>query len=277
MLFYINILSFININLSAIVKENDANLLESKYKNDYYIKAYKIPPTLMSFTTNGEQVFRYEVDKAFDNNYETFWRTNTRKIKSDFINIKITFSKTITIDRLLYKAPFYWDIIGYGYPTQLKVYNKIKNIDGIITDDDSDFLLIEDIISETTGNQIIFQFEEEITCDQIKLEWANLDDSDTVGIFPSASEIIFLMPENKYINQLLDIFITNDYTHLLIKPEYYNDHNIINELESQIKIKNKMYVINEETEKIIRRLRKIINKELQFDSRREFTTNQSAK
>ena len=273
-LFFINLLSFIKINLSAIVKEIDGNILENKYKNDYYIKAYKIPLSLMTFTSNGGKLFDNELDKAFDDDYETFWRTTSRKINSDYININITFSKTITIDRLLYKAPTNWDIIGYGYPTQLKIYIKLKNIEGIITDDDSDFLLIEDVISEKTGNIVVFQFEEEIFCDQIKLEWANLEGHDTDLIFPSASEIIFLSPENKYINQLLDIFIPNDYTHLLIKPEYYNDHNIINDLEGQIRIDHQM---SENIEEIIKRLKKIMNKEIQFDSRREFTTNQTAK
>ena len=154
-LFYINLLSFINIDLSAIVKEIDGKVLETKYKNDYYIKAYQIPISLMTFTTNGEKLYNNELEKAFDDDYETFWRTTSREFNSDYINIKITFSKTITFDRLLYKAPSYRDIMGYGYPTQLKIYIKIKNAEGIIADDDSDFLLIEDIISEKSGNLVL--------------------------------------------------------------------------------------------------------------------------
>jgi hypothetical protein len=254
LLFYVCLLSFIKINSSIIIKEIEDNLLESKYKNDYYIKAYKIPQSMITFSTNGEKIFRRILDYAFDDDYETFWSTNSRNVNSDYINIKITFSKTITIDRLLYKAPLFSGIEGYGYPTQLKIYIKLKNIDGIISDDDSDFLLIEDIISEKTGNLVIFQFEEEITCDQIKLEWANLEDSETKVIFPAASEIIFLSSENKYIEQLIDVFIPNDYTHLLIKPEYYNDYNIINELEGQIKINHKM---SETIGEVIKRLKQI--------------------
>jgi uncharacterized repeat protein (TIGR02543 family) len=263
-----------SITLYAQWRKIDDNLLESKYKDDYYIKAYKIPQSLMTFTTNGQNIFRNELRNAFDEDYETFWWTNSRKVNSESINIKITFSKTITIDRLLYKAPFYSNIRGYGYPTELKIYIKLKNINGILTDDDSDFLLIEDIISEKTGNLAIFQFKEEATCDQIKLEWVNLEDSDVASILPAASEIIFLSPENKYINQLLDIFIPNDYTHLKIKPEYYDDFNIINELEMQLKIDHQM---SENIEEIIKRIKKIKSKELVFDSRREFTTNQTAK
>ena len=273
LLFYIYLLSFIKLYSSIIIKEIKDNLLESKYKDDYYIKAYKIPQSLITFTTNGERIYKRILDYAFDDDYETFWSTNSREVNSEPINIKITFSTTITIDKLLYKAPLSSGIEGYGYPTQLKIYIKLKNIDGIITDDDSDFLLIEDIISEKTGNLILFQFEEEITCDQIKLEWANLEDSDTKVIFPAASEIIFLSPENKYIEQLLDIFMPNDYRHLLIRPEIYNDYDAINKLETQINIDDRM---SEAIEEIIKRLKKIKNKELQFDSRREFTTNQTA-
>ena len=273
LLLYLYLLSFTNLYLSASVKEIDGNtLLESKYYDDYYLKIYKIPQELMTFTTNGGKVFSSELDKAFDNNYETFWRGESIKDSSDLINIKITFSKTVTIDRLLYRAPLYWGITGYGYPTQLRIYFKLKNINGILTDDDSDFLLVEDIISETTGKLVLFQFEEELTCDQIKLEWVNLEVSDLIT--PAASEICFFSPENKYINQLLDIFIPNDYTHLLIKQEYYSDYYKINELEGEIKINDLM---TENIEEIIKRLKKIANKQIQFDSRREFTTNQTAK
>ena len=205
LLFYIYLLSFIKLYSSIIIKEIKDNLLESKYKDDYYIKAYKIPQSLITFTTNGERIYKRILDYAFDDDYETFWSTNSREVNSEPINIKITFSTTITIDKLLYKAPLSSGIEGYGYPTQLKIYIKLKNIDGIITDDDSDFLLIEDIISEKTGNLAVFQFEEKITCDQIKLEWANLEDSITEEIFPAASEIILLSPENKYIEQLFNI------------------------------------------------------------------------
>ena len=271
-LFYINLISLIKLILSANVKEIDENI-ENKYKDDFYLKAYNIPQSLMTFTTNGNNVFRNELSSAFDDNYETFWRTSSSKFNSEFINIKITFSKTTTIDRLLYKAPLYSGVQGYGYPTELKIYIKLKNINGILTEDDSDFLLIEDIISEKTGNLVLFQFEEEITCDQINLEWASLEDSDIEKIFPAACEIIFLSPENKYINQLIDIFIPNDYTHLLIKPEYYDDYNIINDLKTQIKIN---HLMSENIEEIIQRLNKIKNKELLFDSKREFTTNKSA-
>ena len=174
-----------------------------------------------------------------------------------------------------YQAPFENGIEGFGYPTQLKIYIKVRNVDGTLIDNDSDFLLIEDIISEKTGNMVLFQFEEEITLDQMKLEWAGLEESEE-RIFPAARIIYFLFKENSYINKLLNFFIENDYTYTSIKPEL-NDFNVIDELEGKIEEYDILKENYESIKEITERIKKIINKEIEYDPRREFTTNPKAK
>ena len=77
---------------------------------------------------------------------------------------------------MIYQPQNIKNINGYGYPNELKVYFKLRNPDGILSDDDSDFLLVDDIISERTENKVLFIFGQEITCDQIKLEWAQIEE-----------------------------------------------------------------------------------------------------
>ena len=122
-LFYICIFFIFQNISSSNVKEIDKNLLKEKYNNDLYLKFYKIPISLISFSTDAEKNYYYEIYKAFDNDYSTSWQASnyiTQNLSK--INIKITFSKTISLDRMIYQAPLYRGIKGYGYPTELKIY-----------------------------------------------------------------------------------------------------------------------------------------------------------
>ena len=160
-LFFIYCLFFYGKVSSYNVEEINNDLLKSKYNNEIYLSFYKIPLSLMTFTTNGQKIYMHDLSYAFDNDHRTYWQTN-RGIKA---NIKITFSKTITFDRMIYKAPLYNGIEGYGYPVELEVYYRLRKIDGTLSDDESDFLLFDVIISEKTGNYVLFTFSDEITCD----------------------------------------------------------------------------------------------------------------
>ena len=41
---------------------------------------------------------------------------------------------------------------------------------GLFNDDGSDYLLIDTIKSESTEKKVIFQLNQKVTCDQVKLE-----------------------------------------------------------------------------------------------------------
>ena len=259
---------------SGIADIIDNNYSKSKYNDYYYLNLYKIPLSMMSFKSNGNYVVSNSLQLAFDGDFNTHWESAEFLGDSFLIDIQITFSKTVIIDRILYQAPSNKNWKGIGYPIEFKIYFKLKNSDGTLSDDDSDFLLIDDIISERTGDRVLFIFNEEIMCDQIKLEWADIEETTAHYKRAMASEILLLVPENEIINKLLfDVFQPNDYFKLLINPEY-NDLNIIDEIEEKIK---EDYFINvEEANELIDRAKQIIRDEIEYEPRREFTTNQTA-
>ena len=114
-----------------------------------------------------------KIDKfIFDNDFNTYWKS--AKYKGEEVsfenNIQTTFLKTVTIDRMIYQPQNIRNINGYGYPIELKVYFKLRNPDGTLNEDDSDFLLVDDIISERTENKVLFFFGQKINEEPIKLE-----------------------------------------------------------------------------------------------------------
>ena len=173
---------------------------------------------------------------------------------------------------MIYQAPSFFREKATGYPTELKIYYKFKNLNGSFNEDDSEFLLFDDIISEKTENRVLFIFDQELTCDQIKLEWIEIDSTYFRSAY--ASEIKFLFPENELINKIIfDAYEPNDYLFLSIKPEY-NDIYIIEEIEEALK---EYLSFSESLSSFINRIKKIIKGELAYEPRREFTTNQMDK
>ena len=255
---------------AGIVKEIDDNLLE--YNNIDYINAYKIPNSIMSFKSNGSSKPRQDLSFAFDDNFKTYWVSLKYQESSFLNNIVISFENTVFIDRMVYQAPSFLQVKGDGYPNELKVYYKLKKPDGTLSDDESDFLLADDIISERTGNKVLFIFDQEIVCDQIKLEWVEIDNGISNFQYASASEIILLLTENEYINNLL-FNIFNDYSQLSIVSEY-NDINIIEDIEEKIR---DYLDISEYLSNYLNKIKNIINGKIGYEPRREFTTNKSAK
>ena len=166
---------------------------------------YKISNSLFNFTSNGGSNNQHNLSFAFDNDLNTYWESAKYQGEEDsFVNnIQITFLKTVTIDKMIYEPQNIGNIKGYGYPIELKIYFKLRNPDGTLSDDDSDFLLVDEIISERSENKVLIIFDQEITCDQIKLEWAQIEEFDLNKPYALANEIIFLFPENIYINQLI--------------------------------------------------------------------------
>ena len=265
-------LTFINLNMSTFVEIDDL-ILETKFKNEDYLNVYKVPLSLISFNSTNDLNYYYKVNFAFDDNPKTFWKSS--RIQSNtFLNyIIISFSKTVTIDKMVYQAPTYKNIKGYGYPTHLRVYFKLKNPNEILNEDENenDFILIDDIISEQTGKLVLYQFNEELMCDQIKLEWVDVQPDNQP--FAAASIIMLFYPENEDINKLIyDIFQPDDYAQLFIKPEY-NDINIIDNLVEKVKL---IVDIPENLQNRINRIKGVINGEIKFDKRREFTTNNNS-
>ena len=226
----------------------------------------------MDIKSNGYRLFQHDLLYAFDGDFETYWESNNYQKESFLNDIQITFSKTITFNRILYKSPIINDIKGAGYPTLFNIYYKLRNPDGTLSENESDFLLIESIISETTDNTVVFYLNEKVSCDQIKLEWGIIEKSDnSYFYYATVSELMILIPETEQLNKLINLFDKDDYTYLDLNEKYYKELiDIEQELEDYI---NSYDHIRE----MIDRANKIINGELKFEKKREFTTNKNAK
>ena len=159
---------------------------DSKYENLDYINLFEIPLDMMTITTNAGELFRLNL--AFDKDFETRWISsgsygkeyNDLKTKTKYSslipNITITFNKKVLLNSIIYKA--YSDSNcegGIGYPTRLKIYFKNRDSNGDLSFDDNDFIFFEEIKSQPTGNKVLFSFDKIISCDQIKIEWAQVN------------------------------------------------------------------------------------------------------
>ena len=261
---------------------------DSKYFNLEYSSIFKIPTSIMTLFSTGGEKSGYELSKAFDNNWNTKWfsegeqgaeytNPKTEVTYDSLVNsIIITFSTTVVLDKMVLKTDNCYGCEGIGYPTELKVYSKLKSDsnDELNPYDESNFTLVDDIVSDATQSIVLFTFEQTIKCDQLKIEWADI--KTYYPRFPkmtTVKEIQLFLPETNYFNEtILNLFSKDDYTQMTLSEEF-NDINIIEELiENSQDIVN----INEEIAIILQRAKLAALGSLQFDEKREFTTNQSA-
>ena len=265
-IYFIFFILFVKIK-SGNVQIIDNTPSESKYNDYYYLSTYRIPIEKMRYKSNGSDLSIHPLRNAFDDDFNTYWESFQGQ-EDNFLNdIEVTFSSTVIIDRMVYQAPSNSNYQGVGYPSELKVYYKLKNDKGGL---ESDFLLVDDIISETTGNRVVFLFDDEIVCDQIKIVWAYVEPTDESYTKAKANEIIFLAPENEEINKILfDVFDKNDYIKLNIN-EKYNNLNAIDEIEEKLE---KYLDIYSNARFLLLRAKKIIKGEIKYEKKREFTTN----
>ena len=262
---------------------------DSKYLNRNYFSLFQIPSSIMTLFSNGGQRSGYELSKAFDNDWNTHWRSEgeqgekyinptTNKTYDSLVNnIIVTFKSTVVIDKMLFRTDNCNGCEGIGYPTELKIYSKLKfdSDKDLSPYDESDFNLVDYIISNATQSNVIFFFEQSIKCDQIKIEWANI--KTYIPRYPkmtTAKEIMFFFPETNYLNEtILNLFSKYDYKEMTLSDEF-NNINIIEEI-----IENSKDIINfnEEIKLLFHRAKLVITGGIKFDEKREFTTNQSAK
>ena len=237
----------------------------------------------MTFFANGGERLNYELSKAFDDNYDTQWFSDGQK-GLEYINpitgvtyeslvnhILITFNTTVNIDKMLYKTDNCKGCEGIGYPTELKIYTKLKSdsTKELNPYEDSDFTLIEDIISEATQNIVLFTFDQTIICDQIKIEWADIKTYSKFEKFTTAKEIKFFFPENDYLNEtILNIFSEKDYTQMTLREEY-NDIDII---EKILENSQNLIKMNENLNLLLKRAKLSAIGALKFDKKKYNST-----
>ena len=142
-------------------------------------------------------------------------------------NITITFKTKVSINRMVYQAYSNDKCInGLGYPILLKIYYKNRDNQGNLILNDKDFILGDTIISNPTGNKVIFYFDKIISCDQIKIEFKEINfcDYNNFEKVVSANEIVFLNPETDNVNEnIMNAFNKSDYRELILTEEYKDE------------------------------------------------------
>lgn len=259
---------------------------DSKYENNEYIQLFKIPIDIMEYSTNAGEIS--PLSCAFDNNNNSRWiskgsygaeyfeyKTNT-KYESLMPNITITFKTKVSINRMVYQAYSNDKCInGLGYPILLKIYYKNRDNQGNLILNDKDFILGDTIISNPTGNKVIFYFDKIISCDQIKIEFKEINfcDYNNFEKVVSANEIVFLNPETDNVNEnIMNAFNKSDYRELTLSNEYQNDNKI-----KLLKYELNNFNFSSNLKKYIERIIGVSNGSIVYDPRREFTTNPKAK
>ena len=281
-----NIIIYIFLLIKAIFagSAKEITLYSSKYKDYRYINSYKIPYNLMTFYPTGGERYNHKISNAFDGDNITYWEsagrqgekyinpTTSKQYDSLINSIIITFSKSVDINRMLFKAPYVNSIHGAGYPIKLSIYCKRRKINGKLSENDKDFLLVDEIVSQQTGNLVLFTFNEIKGCDQIKIEWKEIDLKNHGSAY--ATEIILLYPENQYLDELLyNVLDLNDYTNLNLKSKYKYIY-LIDDLIEKIK---DIYDSSDFLQSLYKRIELILSGKLKYEAKREFTTDQSKK
>ena len=253
---------------------------DSKYLNPIYRNFFSIPNTSMEMLANGGEFNALYL--AFDDELpEKGWisvgsqgesYTNSKtKIKYDSLsnNLIFTFEKTSLINRMIYRTtalPLTCAILGY--PKELKIYYRMRNDEGGFDEEENDFILADDIISEPTNKTVLFTFKETIKCDQIKLEWNQTTYCDNFyKRRASAGELKLLIPETENINENM-IKAFTDYNRLTLSKEF-NDEDLIKTIKKEFEsLDFSLY-----PKKYIERIERVFNGSKTFDPKREFTTD----
>ena len=156
---------------------------ETKYDNPIYRNFFSIPNTSMAISANGGEFNKLYL--AFDDDQPDKGWISVGTQGADYKNLDtkieyesltnhllFTFEKTSLIDRMIYRTThIQLSCPILGYPKTLKVYYRLKNDEGHFDEDENDFVLADDIISEPTNKTVLFTFKKTIKCDQLKLEW----------------------------------------------------------------------------------------------------------
>lgn len=121
------------------------------------------------------------LDKAFDGNWDTFWET--KQAATDNC-IDMTFSKPVTLNRILYSARR--TQAGKGYPTRLTVYG--------IYEGETDYREIGVAVSGLKTGYVLFTLPESVTLKALRFEF-NESQYSAQPNWASAAELVLLRDE----------------------------------------------------------------------------------
>lgn len=224
-----------------------------------YVSFYKIPNYLIeSYTSNGGQSGSAVLANAFDGNWSTYWQSSSINSANFFNNIEVNFTKTVTIDRILYASSS--ARYGHGYPVDLKIYTAI----------DGDYQFYGSVSSNAKNERVVFNFAEPIEIKKLRFEFTKVNPAH--NWIASAKEIQFLQPDSEDLNVFINKEIFLDYAETQLNPNY-NNLEAISLLRESVKEYN---VYESKLKEILDRAELILNGAIKFDVRREFSTASDA-
>lgn len=164
------------------VAENDP-IMSADYWHNHRVGTAENEDGYIAETSSrhGQWSATNSLDKAFDGNWDTFWETS--KAANDNA-IDMTFSKPVTLDRILYSARR--TQAGKGYPTRLTVYG--------IHEGEEDYREIGVAVSSLKTGYVLFTLPESVTLKALRFEF-NESQYSAQPNWASAAELVLLRDE----------------------------------------------------------------------------------
>lgn len=245
---------------TSVFASQDIKILDSDYRLDNdYLDFYAVGREYFSVKNNGGEISGNELEKAFDRNFSTCFKssqdnnvnyTENGETKSNFINtITITFSQNVTLDRIIYGTE---KGITRGYPTELNLYYKT----------DGDFVLLKNFKTQSTTNFVLFDFEK-TEMRELKFEYVEVEKAHKYQA--TAREILLLQPESADYYKYKNLF--TDYTQTQLNNEI-NSYSKICKFENSL---NKNINFSSKNTKI-ERAKAVAKGEIKFDKNFELET-----
>lgn len=246
---------------SALVFASENHIIaDTDYRlNSDYLDFYAVGREHFDVTNNGGEITGNELDKAFDRNFSTSFKSKqdnnvnyieNDETKSNFINtITITFSKKVTLDRIIYGTE---KGITRGYPTQLNLYYK----------NDGEFVLLKNFTTQSTTSFVLFEFDK-TEMSEFKFEYVEVEKAHKYQA--TAREILLLQPESKDYDIYQNLF--TDYAETKLNSKI-NSYSKICEFENSLKNNINFSSQNEKIE----RAKSVAKKEIVFDQDFELST-----
>lgn len=230
--------------------------------NENYLDWYRISADeskeyhIKSSSANGGNYGNNVLANAFDGNFDTFWETNT--VNSDTFTNRLTveFNQSVTIDRIYFatRRDGQWQ---KGFPLTATF---------LVSDDGTDYRAAARGVAEVKNNVVLYSFEKPLETKYLIFEYTDIYAGMTRHA--SASELIFLRPEEEIVGKVKNMFA--DYAHTRLKPEF-RDRQTLTNLKAQLE-NHPLYQNN--LDKYIERAFEILDGDLMTDYvNRQFTTD----
>ena len=219
-----------------IVSVVSATRLFNHLDNKPYIDEFRVPyDNIKNITNNAGKYNSQTIDKAADNDINTYWETNTHNSENWGNEVTVEFVNPVTIDRLVYGAR---QKDAKGFAEEFEIY-------GSTTSKGETFKLVATGKASKTKGLVEAKFQP-TKFKRIKLKWTKGDQN-----WATLNEIMFFR-KDAVADKVNDIFV--DKTQSELKPEY-KSKDALDKLEKEIA----SHPLKVELEKVIERARKVLN------------------